>query len=199
MDPIYLDGSSTPAPYDQIEIDDDEEDQLASDIDEQQPHTAHAPSGEELEPDPDDEDGAREGGQPQSSTTPNGKRKHQRKTAERVPGHTLLPHTRLENILRADGMRPRRMMSHPPSSPQSFRREWSNVERGAVCFVNRNSTSHIPRRGNSNSRLTHFVCRRSLSSVAPELATSSRVLRNGVSSAIAIWVRSFMLSALPPC
>jgi hypothetical protein len=36
MDPIYLDGSSTPAPYDQIEIDDDEEDQLASDIDEQQ-------------------------------------------------------------------------------------------------------------------------------------------------------------------
>lgn len=103
MDPIYLDGSSTPAPYDQIEIDDDEEDQLASDIDEQQPQTARAPDGEELEPDPEDEDAAREGGQPQSSTVPNGKRKHQRKSAERVPGHTLLPATRLENILRADG------------------------------------------------------------------------------------------------
>jgi hypothetical protein len=32
-------------------------------------------------------------------------------------------------------------MSCPPSSPRSFRREWSNVERGTVCFVNRNSTS----------------------------------------------------------
>ena len=106
MDPIYLDGSSTPAPYDQIEIDDDEEDQLASDIDEQQPQTARAPDGEELEPDPEDEDAAREGGHPQSSTAPNGKRKHQRKSAERVPGHTLIPATRLENILRADGMRP---------------------------------------------------------------------------------------------
>ena len=115
MDPIYLDGSSTPAPYDQIEIDDDEEDQLASDIDEQQPpQTARAPDGEELEPDPEDEDAARESGQHQSSTAPNGKRKHQRKTAERVPGHTLLPATRLENILRADGMRPRQMMSCPP-------------------------------------------------------------------------------------
>ncbi|KAI0283980.1 hypothetical protein BGY98DRAFT_1073294 [Russula aff. rugulosa BPL654] len=104
MDPIYLDGSSTPAPYDQIEIDDDEEDQLASDIDEQQPpQTVRAPDGEELEPDPEDEDAARESGQHQSSTAPNGKRKHQRKTAERVPGHTLLPATRLENILRADG------------------------------------------------------------------------------------------------
>lgn len=145
MDPIYLDGSSTPAPYDQIEIDDDEEDQLASDIDEQQPpQTVRAPDGEELEPDPEDEDAARESGQHQNSTAPNGKRKHQRKTAERVPGHTLLPATRLENILRADGMRPRQMMSCPPSSPQSFRREWSDVERGTVCFVNCNSTSHIP-------------------------------------------------------
>jgi hypothetical protein len=35
MDPIHLDGSSTSAPYDRIEIDDDEEDQLASDNDEQ--------------------------------------------------------------------------------------------------------------------------------------------------------------------
>jgi hypothetical protein len=143
MDPIYLDGSSTSAPYDQIEIDDEEEDQLASDIDEneQQPQTARAPDGEELEPDPEEEDAARDGGQPQSSTAPNGKRKHQRKSAERVPGHTLLPATRLENILRADGMRPCQMMSCPPSSPQSFRREWSNVERGTVCFVDRNSTS----------------------------------------------------------
>ena len=115
MDPIHLDGSSTSGPYDQIEIDDDEEDQLASDIDEQQPPATPPPDGEELEPDPDDED-AREGGQPQSSTTPNGKRKHQRKTGERVPGHTLLPTTRLENILRADGMRPRRISSRPPSS-----------------------------------------------------------------------------------
>ena len=41
------------------------------------------------------------GGHPQTSTAPNGKRKHQRKSAERVPGHTLLPATRLENILRA--------------------------------------------------------------------------------------------------
>ncbi|KAI0300282.1 hypothetical protein BC826DRAFT_668924 [Russula brevipes] len=101
MDPIYLDGSSTSAPYDRIEIDDDEEDQLASDNDEQ-PQIVHAPDGEELEPDPDDEE-AREGGQTQSSATTNGKRKHQRKSGERVPGHTLLPATRLENILRADG------------------------------------------------------------------------------------------------
>ncbi|KAH9969597.1 hypothetical protein BC827DRAFT_15588 [Russula dissimulans] len=101
MDPIYLDGSSTSAPYDQIEIDDDEEDQLASDVDEP-PQITRAPDGEELEPDPDDED-ARQGGHTQSTATTNGKRKHQRKTGERVPGHTLLPATRLENILRADG------------------------------------------------------------------------------------------------
>ena len=143
MDPIYLDGSSTSGPYDQIEIDDDEEDQLASDIDEQRPaDSTPPPDGEELEPDPDDED-TREGGHPQSSTTPNGKRKHQRKSGERVPGHTLVPATRLENILRADGMRPRRIVSRPPSS-QLLRREWSNVERGAICFVNRNSTSPSP-------------------------------------------------------
>jgi hypothetical protein len=104
MDPIHLDGSSTSAPYDRIEIDDDEEDQLASDNDEQ-PQIIRAPDGEDLEPDPDDEE-AREGGQTQSSATANGKRKHQRKSGERVPGHTLLPATRLENILRADGMRP---------------------------------------------------------------------------------------------
>jgi hypothetical protein len=104
MDPIHLDGSSTSAPYDQIEIDDDEEDQLLSDIDEQ-PQITRAPDGEELEPDPEDEE-AREGGHaPTTTTTPttNGKRKHPRKTGERVPGHTLLPATRLENILRADG------------------------------------------------------------------------------------------------
>jgi len=101
MDPIYLDGSPASVPYDQIEIDDDdEEDQLASDIDEQ-PQIIPVPDGEELEPDPDDED-AHEGGQTQA-TTVNGKRKHQRKSGERVPGHTLLPVTRLENILRADG------------------------------------------------------------------------------------------------
>ena len=102
MDPIYLDGSPASIPYDQIEIDDDdEEDQLASDVDEQ-PQITCVPDGEELEPDPDDED-AHEGGQTQT-TTVNGKRKHQRKSGERVPGHTLLPATRLENILRADGM-----------------------------------------------------------------------------------------------
>ncbi|KAH9049913.1 hypothetical protein EDB84DRAFT_1555867 [Lactarius hengduanensis] len=101
MDPIYLDGSPASVPYDQIEIDDDdEEDQLASDVDEQ-PQITRVPDGEELEPDPDDED-AREGGQTQATTT-NGKRKHQRKSGERVPGHTLLPVNRLENILRADG------------------------------------------------------------------------------------------------
>ncbi|KAH9042128.1 hypothetical protein EDB85DRAFT_2139484 [Lactarius pseudohatsudake] len=101
MDPIYLDGSPASVPYDQIEIDDDdEEDQLASDVDEQ-PQIIRVPDGEELEPDPDDED-AREGGQTQATTT-NGKRKHQRKSGERVPGHTLLPVNRLENILRADG------------------------------------------------------------------------------------------------
>jgi len=111
MDPIYLDGSSTSAPYDQIEIDDDEEDQLASDVDEP-PQTTRAPEGEELEPDPDDED-AREAGHTQITATTNGKRKHQRKTGERVPGHTLLPATRLENILRADGMRARRTVSRP--------------------------------------------------------------------------------------
>ena len=144
MDPIYLDGSSTPAPYDQIEIDDDEEDQLASDIDEPRPQAVRAPDGEELEPDPEDEDAARDGGQHQSSTTSNGKRKHQRKTAERVPGHTLIQASRLENILRADGMRPRWMMSCPPSSSQSFRRERPNVERGTVCIVNRDSTSPSP-------------------------------------------------------
>lgn len=119
MDPIYLDGSSTSGPYDQIEIDDDEEDQLASDIDEQPPRISLAPDGEDLEPDPDDED-AREGGQPQGSTTSNGKRKHQRKPASRVPGHTLLPATRLENILRADGMCPLWAVSRPSSS-QSLR------------------------------------------------------------------------------
>ncbi|KAI0004516.1 hypothetical protein BJV74DRAFT_379510 [Russula compacta] len=101
MDPIYLDGSSTSPSYGQIEIDDEEEDQLASDVDEQ-PQIARAPDGEEIEPDPDDEE-AREGGQAHSTTTPNGKRKHQRKSGERVPGHTLIPPTRLENILRADG------------------------------------------------------------------------------------------------
>ncbi|KAI9512414.1 hypothetical protein F5148DRAFT_901277 [Russula earlei] len=86
MDPIYLDGSSTSAPYDQIEIDDDEEDQLVSDVDES-PQVPRAPDG----------------GHTQSTATTNGKRKHQRKSGERVPGHTLLPATRLENILRADG------------------------------------------------------------------------------------------------
>ncbi|KAN0139873.1 hypothetical protein V8E53_002535 [Lactarius tabidus] len=101
MDPIYLDGSPASVPYDQIEIDDDdEEDQLASDIDEQ-PQITHVPDGEELEPDPDDDD-THESGQTQA-TAVNGKRKHQRKSGERVPGHTLLPVTRLENILRADG------------------------------------------------------------------------------------------------
>jgi hypothetical protein len=105
MDPIHLDGSSTSAPYDQIEIDDDEEDQLASDTDEL-PQIARAPGGEDLEPDPDDEE-AREGGHAPSTTpTTNGKRKHPRKTGERVPGHTLLPATRLDNILRADGSAP---------------------------------------------------------------------------------------------
>jgi hypothetical protein len=107
MDPIHLDGSSTSAPYDQIEIDDDEEDQLASDTDEQ-PQIAHAPGGEDLEPDPDDDE-AREGGHAPSTTpTTNGKRKHPRsnKSGDRVPGHTLLPGTRLENILRADGSAP---------------------------------------------------------------------------------------------
>ena len=106
MDPIHLDGSSTSAPYDQIEIDDDEEDQLASDTDEP-PQIVRAPGGEELEPDPDDEE-AREGGRTQSTSTPatNGKRKHPRKTGDRVAGHTLLPATRLENILRADGSAP---------------------------------------------------------------------------------------------
>jgi len=101
MDPIYLDGSPASVPYDQIEIDDeDEEDQLASDVDEQ-PKITCVPDGEELEPDPDEED-AHEGGQTQA-TAVNGKRKHHRKSGERVPGHTLLPVTRLENILRADG------------------------------------------------------------------------------------------------
>jgi hypothetical protein len=104
MDPIYLDESSTSAPpYDQIEIDDDEEDQLASDI-EEQPQITCSPKGEDIEPDLDDED-AHGGGHAQAAAV-NGKRKHQRKSAERVPGHTLLPATRLENILRADGMRP---------------------------------------------------------------------------------------------
>ena len=110
MDPIYLDGSSASAPYDQIEIDDDEEDQLASDTDEQ-PQTTRAPDGEELEPDPDDEEARGAGHAPNTTSTTNGKRKHPRKTGERVPGHTLLPATRLENILRADGMCPRRIAS----------------------------------------------------------------------------------------
>ena len=102
MDPIYLDGSPASVPYDQIEIDDDdEEDQLASDIDEQ-PQITRVPDGEELEPDPDDDD-THESGQTQA-TAVNGKRKHHPKSGERVPGHTLLPVTRLENILRADGM-----------------------------------------------------------------------------------------------
>lgn len=141
MDPIYLDGSSTSPSYGQIEIDDDEEDQLASDVDEQ-PQIARAPDGEELEPDPDDEE-AREGGQAHTTTTPNGKRKHQRKSGERVPGHTLIPPTRLENILRADGMHSCRKVSRL-YSPQSFRREWTNVKRGTVRFVNRNSMSSSP-------------------------------------------------------
>ena len=137
MDPSYLDGSSTSAPYDQIEIDDDEEDQLASDIDEQ-PQIARAPDGEELEPDPEDEE-LREGAHaPSTTTTTNGKRKHQRKTGDRVPGYTLLPATRLENILRADGMRPRRIASRH-CSPRSSRREWPDVKGGAVRFVDRNS------------------------------------------------------------
>ncbi|KAH9980271.1 hypothetical protein BGW80DRAFT_1454770 [Lactifluus volemus] len=101
MDPIYLDESSTSVlPYDQIEIDDDEEDQLASDTDEQ-PQITRSPNGEDIEPDLDDED-AHQAGHAKGATV-NGKRKHPRKTAERVPGHTLLPATRLENILRADG------------------------------------------------------------------------------------------------
>jgi len=111
MDPIYLDGgSSASAPYDQIEIDDDEEDQLASDTDEQ-PQTSRAPDGEDVEPDPDDEEAREAGHAPTTTSTTNGKRKHPRKTGERVPGHTLLPATRLENILRADGMRPCRIAS----------------------------------------------------------------------------------------
>jgi hypothetical protein len=109
MDPIYLDESSTSVlPYDQIEIDDDEEDQLASDTDEQ-PQITRSPNGEDIEPDLDDED-AHQAGHAKGATV-NGKRKHPRKTAERVPGHTLLPATRLENILRADGMYPRPTVS----------------------------------------------------------------------------------------
>lgn len=124
MDPIYLDGSPASVPYDQIEIDDDdEEDQLASDVDEQ-PQITRVPDGEELEPDPDDEN-AHEGGQTQATTT-NGKRKHQRKSGERVPGHTLLPVNRLENILRAR------------------RRKWPDVKRGTVRSVDCNSMSHHP-------------------------------------------------------
>ena len=105
MDPIHLDGSSTSAPYDQIEIDDDEEDQLDSDIDEQ-PQVSRAPDGEDLEPDPDDEEVRESGHAPSTTPTTNGKRKHPRKTGVRVLGHTLLPATRLENILRADGNAP---------------------------------------------------------------------------------------------
>jgi hypothetical protein len=143
MDPIYLDGSPASVPYDQIEIDDDdEEDQLASDIDEQpQPQITCVPDGEELEPDPDDED-AHDGGQTQV-TTVNGKRKHQRKSGERVPGHTLLPVTRLENILRADGMTSYQTVIMLLTYRGVRRRKRSNVERGTVRAVNCNSRSTV--------------------------------------------------------
>ena len=144
MDPIYLDGSpaSVSLPYDQIEIDDDdEEDQLASDVDEQ-PQITRVPDGEELEPDPDDED-AHNGGQTQATATVNGKRKHQRKSGERVPGHTLLPVTRLENILRADGMNSSQTLITQLTHRGARRRKRSNVERGAVCSVDCNSMSTV--------------------------------------------------------
>ncbi|KAI0051155.1 hypothetical protein FA95DRAFT_1603032 [Auriscalpium vulgare] len=101
MDPIYLTGNEPVAPYGQIEIDDDdEEDELDSDIEEQQPQQVirKVLDGEEIEPDPEEDENENVHG---SST--NGRRKPTRKSGERVPGISLLPQNRLENILRADG------------------------------------------------------------------------------------------------
>src|SRR6266702_1324402 len=185
MDPIYLDGSPASVPYDQIEIDDDdEEDQLASDIDEQPPQITRVPDGEELEPDPEDED-AHEGGQTQA-TTANGKRKHQRKSGERVPGHTLVPVTRLENILRADGM----------TSYQTISRNWltpaGSKEKVVRCRKRRSSLcrlqQYVPPSDVSVLMRRTCVCRKSSSSVSPRRATSSRAQRNETLSATVIWV-----------
>ncbi|TFY79460.1 hypothetical protein EWM64_g4556, partial [Hericium alpestre] len=113
MDPIYLNGPSVP--YDQIEIDEeDEEDQLVSDVEndsvahEKTPvhreASAEAPApptndGEQLEPDLDEE--VDEVGSTAAGPAA-GKRKG-KKSGVRIPGQTLIPQVRLENILRADG------------------------------------------------------------------------------------------------
>ncbi len=182
MDPIYLDGSSASVPYDQIEIDDDdEEDQLASDIDDQFQIT-HVPDGEELEPDPDDED-AHEGGQTQA-TTVNGKRKHQRKSGERVPGHTLVPATRLENILRADGMNPYRHY-HAVHLPRGEK------EKVVLCQKRRSSLCRLQQYVSPSDMSDVYAavvfCRKSSSSASLRLATSSRAQRSEILSAIVIW------------
>lgn len=97
MDPIYLNGPSAPTPtaYSQVEIDDDDEDQLDSDLDDE---PIKIDDGAALEPDIE-EDVDEE----HVATNGNGRRKVVRKSGERVVGQTLLPQTRLENILRADG------------------------------------------------------------------------------------------------
>lgn len=104
MDPIYLTGNGPSEPYDQIEIDedDDEEDELDSDLEDHEPPppVKKVPDGEEIEPDPEDEEDLVGPGQ----STANGRRKPLRKSGERVPGYSLLPQTRIENILRADGV-----------------------------------------------------------------------------------------------
>ncbi|KAI0061682.1 hypothetical protein BV25DRAFT_1805254, partial [Artomyces pyxidatus] len=61
-----------------------------------------AVDGDDIEPDPEDDPEDEQPGHGQGASA-NGRRKHLRKSGERVPGQSLLPQTRLENILRADG------------------------------------------------------------------------------------------------
>ncbi|KAI0034629.1 hypothetical protein K488DRAFT_83813 [Vararia minispora EC-137] len=104
MDPIYLGGPKPPSePMDQdlMTDDDDEEDQLLSDLEDSAPPPPEppkpvVPSGQEIEPDPVDDDEPTSSGQ---------KRKGPRKSngLHRVPGYSALPEDRINNILEENG------------------------------------------------------------------------------------------------
>jgi hypothetical protein len=111
MDPIYLGGPKPPSDAEPMDhdfvTDDDEEDQLLSDIDVDdsahppppaEPPKPALPSGQELEPDPADDD---------EPPTPGQKnRKGARRPGaplQRVPGYSLLPEDRVDFILEENG------------------------------------------------------------------------------------------------
>lgn len=113
--------NANPYPYDS-EGDDEEIDQLISDSDEGEVN----PPGEAAT----------------SSTT----KTRPRPSSERVPGKSLIPHSRIENILESDGepflrlLTNLRTVSHWDSVS---RRWWSYVKRGHVHLVHCHSEFHL--------------------------------------------------------